>query len=162
MAISRTKKEETLEKLKKVFTDGKSVVFVHAKGVSGNDTTALRDHLVANDVSYKVAKKTLISKAFEGKGIDGDCPELSGEIAVALGDDEIAPARSIQEFASKTEGDLQIVGGVFENKFMDKQAMTEIATIPTTEVLYSKLLLVWTAPVRSFAVGLSKLAEQKA
>ena len=94
MAISRTKKEETLEKLKKVFTDGKSVVFVHAKGVSGNDTTALRDYLVANDVSYKVAKKTLISKAFEGKKIDGEVRTLSGEIAVAWGAlFEIAPAR---------------------------------------------------------------------
>ncbi len=162
MAISRTKKEETLEKLKKVFTDGKSVVFVHAKGVSGNETSSLRDHLVTNDVSYKVAKKTLISKALEGTGFAGECPKLEGEIALAWGTDPIAPARSVHDFQKNTEGDLKIVGGVFENKFMDSQAMSEIATIPTTEVLYSKLLLVWTAPVRSFAVGLSKLAEQKA
>ena len=89
-------------------------------------------------------------------------PKTRRRDCFGLGTDPIAPARSVHDFQKNTEGDLKIVGGVFENKFMDSQAMSEIATIPTTEVLYSKLLLVWTAPLRSFAVGLSKLAEQKA
>ena len=84
--------------------------------------SSLRDHLVTNDVSYKVAKKTLISKAaVRAQALPVNCPKL--ELLRLLWQLQelkpIAPARSVHDFQKNTEGDLKIVGGVFENKFMD-------------------------------------------
>ncbi|MBP9687816.1 50S ribosomal protein L10, partial [Candidatus Woesebacteria bacterium] len=114
-----------------------------------------------NSVKYKVAKKTLLKKAFAESSIEGVMPEIGGMVAVAYGSDLIAPAREVYTFQKDLAEKLQIVGGVFEGKFMTKDEMMSIATIPSTPVLYAQLLSMFNAPIQSFASVLHQYAEKK-
>ena len=47
--------------------------------------------------------------------LEGELPDMEGEIAVAYGDDMLAPARVMGEQSKELEERLVIVGGVFES-----------------------------------------------
>jgi large subunit ribosomal protein L10 len=83
MAITKAKKVEIVEKITDALKDAASVVFVHFKGLSVADTTAMRRTLRDQGVGYFVAKKTLIRRALAEKGYQGTIPDLPGEIALA-------------------------------------------------------------------------------
>ena len=68
MAITKEKKEEIVKELTDLFQNSKSVVFADYKGLSVKDSQSLRRKLRENEVSYKVAKKTLIKIAAENAG----------------------------------------------------------------------------------------------
>jgi len=161
MALHRQKKEEVLLKLADLFKRAATVVFVNFHGLSVSDTTALRAKLKGEGVSYFVAKKTLVRKALADAALDGAAPELPGELALAFGDDPIAPARNIHEFAKKHTGQLSILGGIFEGRYSAQEEMQEIAAIPSREALYGMFLNVINSPVQGLAVVLGKVAEQK-
>jgi large subunit ribosomal protein L10 len=61
------------------------------------------------------------------------------ETAFAYGEDLLAPAREIFNFTKEHKGQLNIVGGVFDGAYKTKEEMMEIATIPSREVLLSKI-----------------------
>jgi len=140
--------------------DAKTVVFVNFHGLRMPETFALRRKLREAGVALKVAKKTLIKKAFEGMPIGGVLPELPGETAISYGADNLAPAREVFNFSKGKS--LQIAGGVFEGKFLDAAAMNEIAQIPPMEILYGKLLFLLQSPAQRLAIALSEIAKTKA
>ena len=117
MAITRNKKEEILEKLRDI-TDKESVVFVNFKGLPVAETTEMRAKLRDAGVSYFVAKKTLVKKAFGESKVEGDLPSLDGELAVAYSDDPTAPAREVFDFHKGHKEQVYILGGIFENKYL--------------------------------------------
>jgi large subunit ribosomal protein L10 len=167
MAKSKEQKETILKKLEDALKGASSSVFVHFNGVSVSDEGEMRGKLREDNISYFVAKKTLIKLALEKAGVSGDAPSLEGEIAVvysAEGDnsDPTAPARGVYEFSKKLgENHLSIVGGIFEKTFKDKVAMNEIATIPPIPVLRGMFVNVINSPIQGLAVALGQIAERK-
>jgi large subunit ribosomal protein L10 len=161
MAKTREQKSAHLNELLDVAKNSQSVVFVSFDKLPVKDETSLRATLTKNNVKYKVAKKSLLKKAFGESSIEGSLPELKGMVAVAYGSDLIAPAREVYTFQKELAEKLQIVGGVFEGKFMTQAEMMSIATIPSTPVLYSQLLSMFNAPIQSFVSVLHQYAEKK-
>ena len=135
MALKKAQKKEILDKVTDIAKNAKSTVFVNFHGLTVAESTELRRVLRAAGVSYSVAKKTLATKAFNAKGFTGTMPSFLGELAIAYGEDLTAPAREVRGFEKKFEGKLSILGGTFENKFMSKAEMTEIASIPGQQQL---------------------------
>jgi large subunit ribosomal protein L10 len=160
MAITKAKKQDILAKLDKIKNDSESIVFVNFKGVTVADTTAMRKKLREEGVGYFVAKKTLIKRAFDG-AFTGEMPQLDGEIAVAYSADAIAPAQNIKEFAKKHKEAIAIAGGVFQKVYKNKVEMTEIASIPSLQVLRGMFAQLINSPRQRFAVVLSKVGETK-
>lgn len=161
MAITKAKKQDILAKLEGVKNDSDSIVFVSFKGLPVNDTVAMRAALRDQGVGYFVAKKTLMKRVF-GEAYEGSMPELDGEIAVAYSADAIAPAQNIKTFAEKYKDNIAIVGGVFEGAFKTREEMTEIASIPSLQVLRGMFVNVLNSPIQGLAVALNALAEKKA
>jgi len=159
MAITRAKKGEVVEKLKKAFKDAKSLVFVNFRGLNVANTTSMRRALKSEGVSYTVAKKTLTKLALEGEKFKGVEPALDGELALAWGKDLVAPARGIYGFQKKFPESLKIMGGVFEGRFMTAVEMEEIAQIPTLEVLRGKFINIINSPIQRLIIGLSEIAK---
>ena len=94
----------------------------------------------------------------DGDGVEG---ELDGEIAVAYSTDPMAPAQSMKEFGSKYKDSLSIVGGIFQGVYKSKEEMTEIASIPSLQVLRGMFAQLINSPLQRFAVVLSKVSETK-
>jgi large subunit ribosomal protein L10 len=161
VALSKSKKKEVLEKVSDVAKSAKTIVFVNFKGLSVGDATTLRKQLRGQGVKYTVAKKTLTKKAFAERGLAGTMPELIGELALAYGQDLVAPAREIHDFEKKFEGKISILGGVFDGKFIGKDEMTAIASIPSRDVLLGMLVNLINSPIQRTVIVLDQIAKSK-
>ena len=158
--LLKSKKEVIIKDLEKTLNESKAVVFVNFHGLGAQKETALRHDLRNQGVNYSVSRKTLLKRALAGKA-EGELPELTGEVAMAYGIDEIAPAREVYNFQKTNKDMLKILGGIFEGKFVDAEKMMEIATIPGREVLISKLAFLFKSPMQRLAIGLSEVAKKK-
>lgn len=161
MAITKAKKQIILAKLGEVKDSADSIVFVHYKGLSVSDTTAMRKELREKGVGMFVAKKTLMMRAFDG-AYTGVVPKLDGEIAVAYSTDPMAPAQNMKEFGLKFKDKISIVGGVFQGVYKSQSEMIEIASIPSLQVLRGMFVNVINSPIQGFVVALNAVAEKKA
>jgi large subunit ribosomal protein L10 len=160
MAITKAKKKDILTKLEGIRKDSESIVFVNFKGVGVKDTTEMRRTLSGLGVGYFVAKKTLMKRAF-GESFEGEMPELEGEIAVAYSSDAILPAQQIKEYAKKFKEAVAIAGGVFQGVFKSKEEMTEIASIPSLQILRGMFVNVINSPIQGLVLGLNAIAEKR-
>lgn len=165
MAKTRQEKEEILTRLREDVGSAASAVFVHFTGIPVVDEQKLRAQLREDGVSYFVAKKSLIGKAMGDVDIAGDMPSLEGEVAVAYNDaagDPTAPARIAHQIGKDLGVDrFSILGGVFEKRFLNKDDMTEIATIPPMQVLRGMFANVINSPIQGLVVALDAVATKK-
>lgn len=161
MALTREQKTGIISRVKDVVSDSGSVTFVNFHGLSVEDSTEMRKGLREKNVGYFVAKKTLTKHALVDSGISGEIPELSGELAIAYSEGVTDSAREIYEFQKKFEDKISILGGLFEGKFLDKIAMTEIAQIPGMQTLRAQFVNIINSPIQGFAVVLNAIAEKK-
>lgn len=160
MAITKEKKQEILKKLESIKNDSKSLVFVGFNGLSVTESTAMRNKLREEGVGYFVAKKTLIHRTFDN-AYKGDVPNLSGEVALAYSEDDIAPAQNIKAFKKEYEDRISILGGVFEGVYKNKEKMTEIASIPPLPVLRGMFVNVINAPIQGLVISLNQIVEKR-
>ena len=150
-AVLEKKKVQTV-KLKESFDKAISAVMLNFSGVSVADVTELRSQFRAAGVEYKVAKNSLLRKAFEGK--DDVSPELlstfSGMTGVAWSyEDPSSAAKIVREFRKsdpKREA-LEVKGGLLDGEFLDaKRVESELANLLSKDEVRAKLLSVLNAP----------------
>ena len=161
VALTKEQKGSILHSLTEAARRARSIVFVHFKGLNVASTTEMRRALLNDTVSYVVAKKTLMKKALADKGVTGSLPDLTGEVAWAYGDDLVAPARVVYEFQKKFPENLEILGGVFDGRYMTQSEMVAIASIPPLPVLHGKFVNIINSPIQRFVIGLQAIADKK-
>lgn len=155
-------KQPIVEEISAKIADAQSVVLVDYRGLTVEQDTELRKQLREAGVTYKVYKNTFMTRAFKGTAYEGLAPYLEGPSAMALSTtDATAPARVLAEFAKKANK-LEIKGGVVEGNVYDAQGMAAIASIPSREVLISKLLGSLQSPIANFARVVNQIAEKQA
>ena len=153
-------KKPVVEEISEKIKDAQAVVLVDHRGLTVAQDTELRKKLRAEGVTYKVYKNTMMNFAFQGTDFEQLKDLLNGPSAMAVSaTDPAAPARVLYEFAKKAKA-LEIKGGVIEGKFYDAAAMTDIATIPSKEVLLSRLLGSMQSPITNFARVIKQIAEK--
>lgn len=161
MAITKEKKVEIVGKVEDIIKKGKSLVFVNFHGLTVAGINELRRLLQSKGMGYYVAKKTLIRRAFDKAKIEGEMPELEGEVAIAYGEDALAPIKEIYDFHKKNAEVIKIIGGVFEGAFAPAEKMLTLAKIPSREVLYAQFLNVINSPIQGLVIGLDAIAKKK-
>ena len=160
MAITREKKEEIVAKVGGIVAGAKTVVFAKFKGLPVNEQNAMRTALRSEGVGYTVAKKTLIKRAFSEANVAGSMPELQGEIALAYGADELAPAREFAVFIKKHPEALAFAGGVFGGAYVNADEIKSIAAIPGLQTLRAQFVQLINSPLQRFAVVLNAKADK--
>lgn len=153
-------KQPIVDEISAVIKDAQSVVVVDYRGLTVAEDTQLRKQLREAGVSYKVYKNTLVSRAVEGTEFESLRDSLEGPNAFAVStEDATAPARVLAEFAKKAPK-LEIKAGVVEGTFYDAEGMKAIASVPSREVLLSKLLGSLQSPITNLARVLNQIAEK--
>lgn len=153
-------KQPIVEEIKGYVGDAKSAVLVDYRGLTVAEDTELRKKLRAAGVVYKVYKNTMLNFAFKGTEFEALSKELEGPTAVAFGlEDATAPARILNDL-TKTMPKLELKSGVVEGVYYDVKGIQVIATIPSREVLISKLLGSLQSPITNFARVLKQIAEK--
>ncbi len=155
-------KEAVVEQIKEKLEKASSAVLINAQGLTVEQDTKLRKDLREAGVDYKVYKNRLVSRAVEGTQYEGLKPYLEGPSVLALSYDNPVAAASIINKAAKDFTVLEFKAGVVEGVVYDAEGMKAIADIPSRDVLLSKLLGSFKAPISSFARVINAIAEEKA
>lgn len=153
-------KKPVVDEIAAGIKDAQSVVLVDYRGLTVEQDTQLRRNLREAGVTYKVYKNTMMNFAFKGTDCEGLSQYLEGPSAMAYSNtDATAPARVLAQFA-KTADKLEIKAGVVEGVVYDAKGIDSIPSIPSREVLLSRLLGSMQSPVTNFARVLNQLAEK--
>lgn len=153
-------KQPIVEEISAHIKDAQSVVLVDYRGLTVEQDTELRRNLREAGVVYKVYKNTYMTRAFKDTAYESLTQYLEGPSAVAIStDDATAPARLLAEFAKKADK-LEIKAGVVEGTVYDAKGISSIASIPSRDVLISKLLGSLQSPITNFARVMNQLAEK--
>ena len=155
-------KAPIIEEIKGPVSGAKAAVIVNYCGITVEQDTALRKKLREAGVVYKVYKNTFLKRAFEGTDFAQLDKVLDGPTAVAFSsDDATAPARLLAE-VMKTVSALTFKAGVIDGTYYDEEGCKVIATIPSREVLISKLLGSIKSPISNLARVIKQIAEKQA
>ena len=153
-------KQPIVDEISETIKGAQSLVVVDYRGLTVAEDTQLRKKLREAGVSYKVYKNTLVNRAIAGTEFESLKDVLEGPNAFAVSaDDATAPARVLAEFA-KTAPNLEIKADDVERTFYDTDGMKAISSIPSREVLLSKLLGSLQSPITNLARVLNQIAEK--
>ncbi len=153
-------KTPIIDEIKGYVSKASAAVIVDYRGLTVEEDTRLRKSLREAGVVYKVFKNTYLKRAFEGTDFAQLDEKLEGPTAVAFGiDDATAPARILAEFAKNCDR-LEFKAGVVEGTYYDEKGIQVIASIPSREVLISRLLGSMQSPITNFARVIKQIAEK--
>jgi len=154
MAVTKAQKEKILDDLRDKIAKQKAMILIGITGLKVKDISDLRKKLKATEGNLKVAKKTLIEKAFKENNLEFDKKKYKEEIALAFGfKDEITPAKTVYQFGLANEK-MKILGGFLEGKFKEAQEFVDLAQLPSREELLAKLVGSISAPISNLVYSL--------
>lgn len=150
MPKTKAQKAATLKGLGENVGKQNSILFVDYKGVRVKELLLLRKQLKDLGAKLQVAKKTLLKKALQEKGIDMDLKGMEGQVAAIFSfQDAFSPVKAVAAFA-KTAENIKILGGYIEGLVRGADAMKEIASLPSKDELLSRLVGSIASPMSGF------------
>ena len=153
------KKQEVIDEIKKTVEDSETVVLFTYRGLTDEESKALRRSLRDNGSDYKVYKNTLMARAFKDLKIDVE-EHLQGSSALAFGTDAIAPIKVLSEFA-KDHDVVTLKVGVVDGEISDQEKLAKLATIPSREGLLTMLAAGMMGIPKDLSICLDLYAKQK-
>lgn len=142
MAKTRVQKEEEVRDYAQGLKDAKAIVFAELIGLKVADSTAFRRSSQEQEVSVRMAKKTLLRRAAKDAGLELDDTALEGKsVTMLLGTgDEIAPAKSLAELKKAHEEGITVLGGFLESNWMNAEQITALAKLPSKDQLIAQVV----------------------
>jgi large subunit ribosomal protein L10 len=162
MAVSKAKKTEQVQKLSKDLANvSNAVVATYSKMTVAQDYE-LRKALRGAGAKYQVVKNTLAEKAAKGTKVEGALKDLVGVTSIAYTTgDPVAMAKALTKYAKDTP-EFTFKVGVVEGKVISIKEIEALATMPSKEDLYSKLLFLINAPAQRLATVMNAVGRNLA
>jgi len=136
--MARPDKVAAVGEIADEFRGASASVVTEYRGLSVAQLTALRRAL-GPDVTYRVAKNTLVKRAAQDAGVDGLDALLVGPTAIAFVTGEpVDAAKALRDFAKANQG-LVIKGGFMDGNALSVDEVNRIADLESREVLLAKL-----------------------
>ena len=128
-----------------------TAVLADYRGMTVGQMRDLRTKLRGGGIEMVVVKNTLARRAAKAAGYDPLSAELVGPIAMLFAVDDVsAPARILNDYI-RANRKMVIKGGLLEGQVIKADAVTELADLPSREVLLSRLLGAMQAPLGNLA-----------
>jgi len=136
--MARPDKVAAVAEIADEFRGASASVVTEYRGLSVAQLTALRRAL-GPDVTYRVAKNTLVKRAAQDAGVEGLEALLTGPTAIAFVTGEpVDAAKALRDFAKANQG-LVIKGGFMDGNALSVDEVNRIADLESREVLLAKL-----------------------
>ena len=152
-------KQTVIDEIKDRASAAKTIVLFDYRGLTDGEAKELRVKLRESNSDYKVYKNTLMARAFNDLGIDLT-EGLAGPSAFAFGEDQIAPIKTLAEFAKDHPAVILKVGYVDGEK-ADEAKLAEYATIPSREGLLTMLAGGMIGIAKDLSICLDLYSQQK-
>ncbi|MCS6982766.1 MAG: 50S ribosomal protein L10 [Candidatus Absconditabacterales bacterium] len=170
MVLTRKQKEDVIAQYQDSLSQASSVCLFVEKGCTGEDIVLLRKKIRAAGILMKVVRKRIFLMAASQVGFSQTTglETVLGNIYVLYGtpDNEYSYLKHIIDFTkelkkSGSEAHVSFLGGWFNKQRQDAAYVTELATIPSREVLLGKFLFMVQYPLKGLAMVLDQYAKQK-
>jgi large subunit ribosomal protein L10 len=151
MAVSKAKKTEQVEKLGQELQKVSSVIVSTYSKLTVAQDYELRKTLRSSGAKYRVVKNTLAERAAKGTKVAEVLKNLTGVTSIAYTEgDPVALAKVLSKYA-KDNPEFTFKAGVVEGRVVTIKEIESLATMPSKEELYSKLLFLLNAPAQRLA-----------
>jgi large subunit ribosomal protein L10 len=148
MAVSRAKKTEQVEKLSADLKNVSSLIVSTYSKLTVAQDFELRKTLRSTGAKYRVVKNTLVARAAKGSKVEEAVKGLKGVSSIAYTEgDPVALAKALSKYA-KDNPEFTFKVGVVEGRVVSIKEIESLATMPSKEELYSKLLFMLNAPAQ--------------
>ena len=133
-------KSDKIDVLKGKLKKAQVAILTEYKGYSVEEIQNLRRSLQKDGGDYMVTKNTLAKIAVKGTDFEVLTESFKGPIALAFGfEDQISPAKILAKFIKESKKGA-IIGGALDGKLLSARDAEALATLPSKEELYAKML----------------------
>ena len=162
MAVSRAKKKEQVDKLGKQLQTAASLIVTTYSKLTVAQDYELRKALRSTGAKYAVVKNTLAARAAKGTKAEGVLKDLSGVTSIAYTEgDPVALAKALSKYA-KENPEFTFKAGVVEGRVISIDDIKALATMPSKEEIYSKLLFLINAPAQRLVTAVNAVGRNLA
>lgn len=158
MAMKLDQKQSISEELRGYLSSAEVVYLTDFTGLTVEAIGDLRRQLRQAGAEYRVVKNTLTIRALEGTDLPDLTEHLQGPTALVLGgEDPVAPAKVVREFAKGNDERPVVKVGVVERKVVSPEEVTRLADLPPKDQLLASIAGGLTAGVGGIAGALNSL-----
>jgi large subunit ribosomal protein L10 len=162
MAVTKAKKTQQVEKLSKDLSNVSNVVVATYTKMTVTQDYELRKALRGAGAKYQVVKNTLAERAAKGTKVEGALKDLAGVTSIAYTTgDPVAMAKALTKYAKDTP-EFTFKIGVVEGKVINIKEIEALASMPSKEELYSKLLFLINAPAQRLVTAMNAVGRNLA
>ena len=140
MPKSREKKTQVVEELAEKLSRSNGLIMADYRGLSTAEMSQLRNNLREIESGFHVVKNSLVKLAMEQAGLPWEEALFDGPTAIGFCYEDVpGPAKVLVDFS--TEGKiLSIRGGLLGDALMDAAQISELASLPSREVLIAEAI----------------------
>lgn len=161
--MSLQEKEAIVNELKTSFTELPGAFLVNYRGCTCHELTSLRTKLRPLGANIHIVKNTMARRAVSGTELESLSEQLVGPTAVVWAkEDPVSPAKVLKDFSKEHEKTFEIKAGVVEGAVIDAASVTQLAELPSREVLLSQLLSLINAPATKLLQTINAPAQNMA
>src|SRR5215475_10451866 len=158
MAVSKAKKMEQVEELSGELKNVSSVIVATYSKLTVEKDYELRKALRTTGAKYRVVKNTLAERASKGTKVEEALKNLSGVTSIAYTEgDPVALAKY-----AKDNPEFSFKAGVVEGRVISIKEIEALATMPSKEEIYSKLLFLLNAPAQRLVTAMNAVGRNLA
>jgi large subunit ribosomal protein L10 len=162
MAVSRAKKKEQVDKLGKQLQNASSLIVTTYSKLTVAQDYELRKTLRGSGAKYAVVKNTLAERGSKGTKVEEVLKNLSGVTSIAYTEgDPVALAKALSKYA-KDNPEFTFKAGVVEGRVISINEIKALATMPSKEEIYSKLLFLINAPAQRLVTAMNAVGRNLA
>ena len=154
--MNQTEKEKVVEEVRQELGRANVAIVTRYRGLTVANMTQLRREMRAAGSQYRVVKNSLARRASRGTDFEGLGDFLTGPTGIAMSVDPVAPAKILVAFSKKNPM-LEVVGGVLDGTVLSAVGVSDLAKLPSREVLIAKVLGTMMAPMQSFVTVLGAI-----
>ena len=148
---TKEQKNQKIQEIKESFAKAQVAIVSDPTGLSVEEITNLRRKLQKEGADYTVVKNTLAIKAIEGTEYECMSELLKGASAIAFGfNDQVAPAKVLASFIKEVDK-AAFKGGAMDGRALSVEEVKALATLPSKEELYAKMLGCINSPATGIA-----------
>ena len=140
---TKARKQEDLNALAEKLSTSKSAMIVSFNKLTVNKDQEFRNQLREAGAEYQVVKNTIARLAVKGTAFEGASEHFKGVTAIAWTEnDPVVLSKTISKFIKDNTEFYKFKAGIVEGRVVDIKQVEAIASLPSKEVLISKLLFV--------------------
>jgi large subunit ribosomal protein L10 len=162
MPVTKARKKEQVEKLSSELKNvSNAVVATYSKMTVAQDYE-LRKALRGAGAKYQVVKNTLAELAGKGTKIEDGLKNLTGVTSIAYTTgDPVAMAKALTKYAKDTP-EFTFKVGVVEGRVISIKEIEALASMPSKEEIYAKLLFLINSPAQRLVTVMNAVGRDVA